>query len=115
MARRRIKKVGPCAVAGRCLRDTGLVPERLGGGGPCSRRAAKCVYAAVGGGEHRAAEDSEDRSDTISVFNGPPPMIYQLKSESEEINTVAKWIGDQARARPRSTAGSTRTRSFARP
>src|SRR5207244_11268675 len=28
--------------------------------------------------------NSEDRSDTVSVFNGPPPTIHSLKSESEE-------------------------------
>src|SRR6202158_716135 len=29
----------------------------------------------------------EDRSDTVSVFNGPPPIIRSVKSESEEIKT----------------------------
>jgi UvrD-like helicase C-terminal domain len=38
--------------------------------------------------------NSEDRSDTVSVFNGPPPTIRTLKSESEEIKTVGKWIAD---------------------
>ncbi|WP_368412604.1 3'-5' exonuclease [Dongia sp.] len=42
--------------------------------------------------------NSEDRSDTISVFNGPPPAIHSLKSEDEEIKTVAKWIAEQALA-----------------
>jgi hypothetical protein len=28
--------------------------------------------------------NSEDRSDTVSVFNGPPPIVHSLKSESEE-------------------------------
>jgi len=41
---------------------------------------------------------SEDRSDTVSVFNGPPPRIHVLKSESEEIATVGKWIVEQAKA-----------------
>ena len=36
--------------------------------------------------------NSEDRSDTISVFNGPPPAIHSFKSESEEIKTVGNWI-----------------------
>ena len=35
---------------------------------------------------------SEDRSDTVSVFNGPPPSICSLKDESEEIKTVGQWI-----------------------
>ena len=36
--------------------------------------------------------NSDDRSDTISVFNGPPPTICSLKNGSEEIKTVANWI-----------------------
>jgi ATP-dependent exoDNAse (exonuclease V) beta subunit len=28
--------------------------------------------------------NAEDRSDTVSVFNGPPPAVHSLKSESEE-------------------------------
>lgn len=34
----------------------------------------------------------EDRSDTVSVFNGPPPLIQVLDSEEEEIATVADWL-----------------------
>jgi len=37
-------------------------------------------------------ENHEDRSDTISVFNGSPPEIYELKTAAEESNSVAKWI-----------------------
>ncbi len=40
---------------------------------------------------------SEDRSDTISVFNGPPPMICLLKNESEETKTVSNWIAARAK------------------
>ena len=40
----------------------------------------------------------EDRSDTISVFNGPPPTILSLKSEQEEIKAVAAWIVEQTKA-----------------
>ena len=40
----------------------------------------------------------EDRRDTVSVFNGPPPTIRALKSESEEIETVGAWISEQANA-----------------
>ncbi len=43
-------------------------------------------------------DNSENRSDTISVFNGPPPTIHTLKSESEEIKTVGNWIAEQAKA-----------------
>jgi superfamily I DNA/RNA helicase len=40
----------------------------------------------------------DDRSDTVSVFNGPPPTIRTLKSQSEEITTVGNWIAGHARA-----------------
>jgi mRNA-degrading endonuclease RelE of RelBE toxin-antitoxin system len=40
----------------------------------------------------------EDRSDTVSVFNGPPPVIRVLKTESEEIKTVGGWLTEQAKA-----------------
>jgi superfamily I DNA/RNA helicase len=42
--------------------------------------------------------NSEDRSDTISVFNGPPPAIRVLADESEEIKSVGAWIAEQAKA-----------------
>jgi len=42
--------------------------------------------------------NSEDRSDTVSVFNGPPPTIQSLKSEGEEITTVGNWMADKAKA-----------------
>ncbi|OGG46031.1 MAG: DNA helicase [Candidatus Handelsmanbacteria bacterium RIFCSPLOWO2_12_FULL_64_10] len=42
--------------------------------------------------------NSEDRSDTVSVFNGPPPTIHSPKSENEEIKTVGNWIAERARA-----------------
>ena len=42
--------------------------------------------------------NSEDRSDTISVFNGPPPAIHVLKSESEEIKAVGTWLAEQSKA-----------------
>jgi mRNA-degrading endonuclease RelE of RelBE toxin-antitoxin system len=42
--------------------------------------------------------NTEDRSDTVSVFNGPPPDIHILKDESEEIRTVGNWIGELAKA-----------------
>jgi superfamily I DNA/RNA helicase len=41
--------------------------------------------------------NSEERSDTVSVFNGPPPTICSLKDESEEIKTVGKWIAERAK------------------
>lgn len=42
--------------------------------------------------------NSEDRSDTVSVFNGPPPVIHTFKDEDEEIKAVGNWIGEQAKA-----------------
>lgn len=42
--------------------------------------------------------NSEDRSDTVSVFNGPPPTIRTLKTEDQEASTVGKWIAEQAEA-----------------
>ena len=41
--------------------------------------------------------NSEDRSDTVSVFNGPPPMILKLKTESEETKAVGNWIAERAK------------------
>ena len=42
--------------------------------------------------------NSENRSDTVSIFNGLPPKICSLKSENEEINTVSHWIKEQTKA-----------------
>ncbi len=42
--------------------------------------------------------NDENRSDTVSVFNGPPPTIQSFKSENEEIKTVGTWLSDQANA-----------------
>jgi hypothetical protein len=42
--------------------------------------------------------NSENRSDTISVFNGPPPVIRVLKSEDEEASSVGSWIAEQSKA-----------------
>ena len=42
--------------------------------------------------------NAEDRSDTISVFNGPPPVIRTLKDEIEENQAVGNWIAEQAKA-----------------
>ena len=41
---------------------------------------------------------SETRSDTISVFNGPPPTIVSLKTEAEEIKAVGQWVAAQTKA-----------------
>lgn len=41
---------------------------------------------------------TEDRSDTISVFNGPPPLIRILASEDEETKAVSAWLLDQSKS-----------------
>ena len=42
--------------------------------------------------------NSETRSDTVSVFNGPPPVIRVLGSEGEEIKAVGAWLAEQSKA-----------------
>jgi mRNA-degrading endonuclease RelE of RelBE toxin-antitoxin system len=42
--------------------------------------------------------NSEDRSDAVSVFNGPPPEILSLKSESDEIAAAAQWMAKLTKA-----------------
>lgn len=37
----------------------------------------------------------ESRKGTISVFNGPAPLINEYDSEEEEIEAVADWISEQ--------------------
>jgi len=46
--------------------------------------------------------NSEDRSDAVSVFNGPPPAIRTFKDEAKEIKAVGHWIAecDQAGVLP---------------
>ncbi len=36
----------------------------------------------------------EDRSDTVSVFNGPAPTVRSFASEAEEIKAVGAWISE---------------------
>jgi len=36
--------------------------------------------------------NQENRSDTVSVFNGAPPTIQALPSEGEEIKAVGAWM-----------------------
>jgi mRNA-degrading endonuclease RelE of RelBE toxin-antitoxin system len=42
--------------------------------------------------------NTEDRSDTVSVFNGPQPLILTLKGEREEVETVSTWIAERVKA-----------------
>ena len=36
--------------------------------------------------------NTEERSGTISVFNGPEPILYTAKSEDDEAKAVAAWL-----------------------
>jgi mRNA-degrading endonuclease RelE of RelBE toxin-antitoxin system len=40
----------------------------------------------------------EDRRDTVSVFNGPAPVIQSLKDEKSEANAVSRWIAELVEA-----------------
>jgi mRNA-degrading endonuclease RelE of RelBE toxin-antitoxin system len=37
----------------------------------------------------------EERTHTVSFFNGPPPRIQQFKNEKEECQAVGQWIAQQ--------------------
>ncbi|HKX09962.1 MAG TPA: UvrD-helicase domain-containing protein [Stellaceae bacterium] len=41
--------------------------------------------------------NTEYRGDTVSVFNGPPPTIQVLASETEEAATVGEWLKGRIR------------------
>ncbi|MEO8352839.1 MAG: 3'-5' exonuclease, partial [Chthoniobacteraceae bacterium] len=50
------------------------------------------------GPEVRDVDDNaEDRTDTISVFNGPPPVIRTFPTEAEESEAVGAWLVEQSR------------------
>ena len=40
----------------------------------------------------------EERGDTVSVFNGPPPVICSAETEGEEVKSVGQRIAEQAKA-----------------
>ena len=43
--------------------------------------------------------NSEDRSDTVSVFNGPPPDdSHRSRAKARRSKTVGNWIAEQAKA-----------------
>lgn len=42
--------------------------------------------------------NADTRSDTVSVFNGPPPVIRVVKTEDEEIKAVGAWLAEQSAA-----------------
>ena len=39
--------------------------------------------------------NTEDRTDTISVFNGPDPLIYTHATKNAEIDAISKWISER--------------------
>lgn len=41
---------------------------------------------------------TEDRSDTVSVFNGPQPTVHVLKTRHDEIDSVASWLRARTQA-----------------
>ncbi|MCI0663347.1 MAG: UvrD-helicase domain-containing protein, partial [Acidobacteria bacterium] len=41
--------------------------------------------------------NTEKRSGTVSVFNGPPPAILILSSQEEEIKVVGAWISERGK------------------
>lgn len=41
---------------------------------------------------------TEDRSDTVSVFNGPQPTVHVLKTIHDEIESVAGWMRTRTQA-----------------
>jgi len=47
---------------------------------------------------HDIDGNTEIRSETISVFNGPLPEIYSLPNETEEIQLVSSWLADKFKA-----------------
>jgi mRNA-degrading endonuclease RelE of RelBE toxin-antitoxin system len=59
------------------------------------RAQADCL---LGPGVVDVDGNGEDRSDTVSVFNGPPPTVRAVKNESEETKTVGNWVAEQAKA-----------------
>jgi hypothetical protein len=40
---------------------------------------------------------SDNRRDTVSVFNGPPPVVRVLKSEADETRAVGAWLAEQSK------------------
>jgi superfamily I DNA/RNA helicase len=42
--------------------------------------------------------NTESRRDTVSVFNGPAPVICAFKTEDEEAKAAGAWIAEQSKA-----------------
>ncbi|MBC7926402.1 MAG: UvrD-helicase domain-containing protein [Bryobacteraceae bacterium] len=43
-------------------------------------------------------DNSTIRNDTVSVFNGPPPVLQILPNQGDEIKAVSDWISGQTKA-----------------
>jgi superfamily I DNA/RNA helicase len=41
--------------------------------------------------------NAEDRSETVSVFNGPLPQIRVLRTQEEEIESVSRWMAQRTK------------------
>lgn len=41
--------------------------------------------------------NTEDRRGTVSVFNGPAPIVQTFKTQQKEIDAVAAWLADRAK------------------
>ena len=52
----------------------------------------------LGSGVTDVDGNSENRSDTVSIFNGPPPIIRSFGSETQEIQAVSTWISERSEA-----------------
>lgn len=39
--------------------------------------------------------NTENRNDTVSVFNGQPPVVRTLKTEPEEVGFISSWITEK--------------------
>lgn len=42
--------------------------------------------------------NTDDRKDTVSVFNGPPPLIQVHNNEKEEMRAISTWISEHLKA-----------------
>jgi len=56
----------------------------------------------------------DDRSDTVSVFNGPPPSVQSFADDTEEAKAVGEWIAEHAKAGVLATTKSFRCRSVSK-
>jgi superfamily I DNA/RNA helicase len=55
----------------------------------------------------------EERRDTVSVFNGPPPLIRVFEAEAEESQAVGEWLSARVKDGVRPHEGAVFVRSAA--